>query len=70
MASEDDIQKELDTYAHWATDWAETATDARNESAYGDVYSLDQSQGPLRLIVQAVNGMFAGSATEANLPGA
>ncbi|MGH7484389.1 MAG: hypothetical protein ACREMY_02145 [bacterium] len=61
VASEEDIQKELDSYAHWATGWAEAASDARNRSAHGDLHSLDQSEGPLRLIVEAINGMFVGN---------
>ncbi len=52
------VQAELASYASWVADWAEAAKKLRNDHAHGKRVDLDQSHGPLRLVADAINGMF------------
>lgn len=53
------IQREISALAPWVEYWAEAARESRNTLAHGELWPHDKSEGPLHLIVDAINGMFA-----------
>lgn len=62
-ADEEAIQREINLSADWMTRWVNAAIDLRNKAAHGDFDCLDQSEGTLRLVVDAINGMFQAAPT-------
>jgi hypothetical protein len=52
------IEGELASYASWVAEWADAAKELRNGHAHGKRVKLHQSHGQLRLVADAINGMF------------
>ncbi|HTE43524.1 MAG TPA: hypothetical protein VK629_22080 [Steroidobacteraceae bacterium] len=53
------IDRELESYGSWLNEWITAAKDLRNHHAHGIARpDLNQSQGPLIMVADAINGMF------------